>query len=61
MSTRSASTPRADRDGDGVLQYAQQADASTPGKQDGLYWPADAAKGEEPSPFGPLIAESAPI
>jgi hypothetical protein len=48
-----------DRDGDGVLQYAQKL-ASTPGKQDGLYWPADDAKGEEASPFGPLIAESAP-
>ena len=45
-----------DRDGDGVLQYAQKL-ASTPGKQDGLYWPADAAKGEEASPFGPLVAE----
>jgi len=45
-----------DRDGDGVLQYAQKI-ASTPGKQDGLYWPADAAKGEEASPFGPLIAQ----
>ena len=48
-----------DRDGDGVLQYAQKL-GSTPGKQDGLYWPADAAKGEEASPFGPLVAESAP-
>ena len=46
-----------DRDGDGVLQYAQKL-TSTPGKHDGLYWPADAAKGEEASPFGPLIAES---
>ena len=46
-----------DRNGDGVLQYAQKL-ASTPGKYDGLYWPADAAKGEELSPFGPLIAES---
>ena len=46
-----------DRDGDGVLQYAQKL-ASTPGKFDGLYWPADAAKGEVMSPFGPLIAES---
>jgi hypothetical protein len=46
-----------DRDGDGVLQYAQKL-ASTPGKHDGLYWPADAAKGEEMSPFGPLVAES---
>jgi hypothetical protein len=47
-----------DRDGDGVRQYAQKL-ASTPGKRDGLYWTADAAKGEEMSPFGPLIAESA--
>ena len=47
-----------DRDGDGVLQYAQKL-ASAPGKHDGLYWPADAPKGEEESPFGPLIAESA--
>jgi len=46
-----------DRNGDGVLQYAQQL-ASTAGKRDGLYWPADAAKGEEMSPFGPLVAES---
>jgi hypothetical protein len=47
-----------DRDGDGVLQYAQRL-GSTPGKHDGLYWPADASKGEEASPFGPLIAASA--
>ena len=47
-----------DRNGDGVLQYAQKL-ASAPGKLDGLYWPADTAKGEEASPFGPLIAESA--
>lgn len=46
-----------DRDGDGVLQYAQKL-ASTPGKHDGLFWPADADKGEETSPFGPLVAES---
>jgi hypothetical protein len=45
-----------DRDGDGVLQYAQKL-ASTPGKQDGLYWPSDASKDEEESPFGPLVAE----
>jgi len=43
-----------DRDGDGVRQFAQKL-ASTAGKLDGLYWPADAAKGEEESPFGPLI------
>ena len=47
-----------DRDGDGVLQYARKL-GSTPGKQDGLYWDADPTKGEERSPFGPLIAESA--
>lgn len=47
-----------DRDGDDVLQYAQKI-GSTPGKHDGLSWPADSAKGEEESPFGPLIAESA--
>jgi hypothetical protein len=45
-----------DRDGDGVLQYAQKV-ASTPGKRDGLHWPADPAKGEGLSPFGPLVAE----
>ncbi|MDR5734806.1 DUF2950 family protein [Caballeronia sp. LZ025] len=46
-----------DRVGDGVLQYARKL-GSSPGKQDGLYWPADPARGEEPSPFGPLIAAS---
>ena len=46
-----------DRDGDGVLQYAQRL-ISTPGKHDGLYWPAEADNGEA-SPFGPLVAESA--
>ena len=29
-----------DRDGNGVLEYAQKV-ASTPGKKDGLYWPGD--------------------
>ena len=47
-----------DRNADGVLEYAQKL-GSDPGKQDGLYWPADPAKGEEASPFGPLIAASA--
>lgn len=46
-----------DRDGDGVRQYARKL-ASSPGKRDGLYWVADEAKGEEVSPFGPLIAAS---
>jgi hypothetical protein len=48
-----------DRDGDGVLQYAKKL-VSTAGKRDGLYWPSDSAKGEEASPFGPLVAEGAP-
>ena len=47
-----------DRNGDGVLQYAQKL-GSSPGKQDGLYWPDDVAKDGERSPFGPLVAESA--
>ena len=47
-----------DRNGDGVLQYAQKL-ASAPGKHDGLYWAADENKGEEASPFGPLVAQSA--
>jgi Protein of unknown function (DUF2950) len=47
-----------DRDGDGVRQFAQKV-MSSPGKRDGLHWTADATKGEEASPFGPLIAESA--
>ena len=47
-----------DRDGDGVFQYATKV-GSTPGKRDGLFWDADPAKGEEPSPLGPLFAESA--
>lgn len=38
----------ADRNSDGVLEYAQRF-ASTPGKRDGLYWPNDPA-----SPLGPL-------
>ncbi|MGE5246922.1 MAG: DUF2950 domain-containing protein [Verrucomicrobiota bacterium] len=45
-----------DRQGAGVYAYAQRI-ASTPGKKDGLYW--EAARGEEPSPLGPLAAEAA--
>ena len=41
-----------DRDGDGVLEYAQKI-ISTPGKKDGLYWSAD-QEGEE-SPLGPSL------
>jgi len=45
-----------DRDGDGVLAYAQRI-ASRPGKHDGLYWPAKA--GEPESPLGELAAHAA--
>ena len=48
------------RDGDVVRKYAQKL-GSTRGKHDGLYWEADAAKGEEVSPFGPLGRRSAGI
>ena len=37
------------------VNYAQHF-KSTPGKQDGLYWPV--AEGEAASPFGPLVAEA---
>ncbi len=43
-----------DRDGDGVLEFARQF-KSDKGKRNGLYWPVE--KGEELSPFGPLITE----
>jgi len=45
---------RTDHDGSGVLAFAQRL-ISSPGKHDGLYWPADAT-GE--SPFGPAISAS---
>ena len=45
----------ADRDGSGVLKYAQRL-GSTPGKHDGLYWPA--VEGQPLSPFGPLVANA---
>ncbi len=45
-----------DRNGDGVLDYAQKF-VSSPGKHDGLYWPAKA--GEPASPLGALVAEAA--
>lgn len=44
-----------DRNGDGVLQYAQHF-LSQKDKKDGLYW--EAAPGEEISPLGPLIAHA---
>jgi hypothetical protein len=46
---------RRDRDGDQVLEYAQQL-ASTPGAHDGLYWPQGPDDGI--SPLGPLVAEA---
>ena len=43
-----------DRDGSGILKYAQRIKSSK-GMKDGLYWPV--AEGEELSPLGPLVAE----
>jgi hypothetical protein len=43
----------ADRDGDGIIEYAQKF-RSSEGKHDGLYWPV--AAGEPASPLGPLFA-----
>jgi hypothetical protein len=45
----------ADRDDDGVLEYALRL-GSGDGKQDGLYWPV--ADGQEASPLGPLISRA---
>jgi len=45
----------ANRTPDGTASYAQKF-KSTPGKKDGLYWPA--AENETASPFGPLVAEA---
>lgn len=45
-----------DQDANGVLEYARKF-VSTPGKHDGLYWPAK--PGEPPSPLGPLLAAAA--
>jgi hypothetical protein len=44
-----------DREGDGLLKYAQKFH-SDKGKKDGLYW--ESAPGEKPSPLGPLVAEA---
>jgi hypothetical protein len=43
----------ADHHGGGVLRYATRL-KSSPGKQDGLYWPT--GPGEKPSPLGPVVA-----
>jgi hypothetical protein len=45
-----------DRDGDGVLEYAQKL-ISSEGQTDGLYWPTDDVNGE--SPAGDSISEAA--
>jgi len=42
-----------DRDGDGLLEYAQKF-GSDKGKKNGLYWKAK--EGEEQSPLGPIAA-----
>jgi hypothetical protein len=44
-----------DRNGDGVIEYAQKL-VSSPGKKDGLYWPTNA--GEPDSPLGPLAVQA---
>ena len=44
-----------DRDGDEVLEYAQQI-TSSPGQKNGLYWPSE--DGQDVSPFGPLVADA---
>lgn len=46
----------ADRNGDGILEYAQKF-ISTPGKHDGLYW--EAKEGAPESPLGPHFADNA--
>jgi hypothetical protein len=43
----------ADRNGDGIVEYATKI-ASSPGKMDGLYW--DKAPGREESPVGKFLA-----
>ncbi|MCY1353130.1 hypothetical protein D9M68_332460 [compost metagenome] len=46
-----------DRDGDGVLEYAQKF-ISSDGQYDGLYWPDES--GIEESPLGPLFGDELP-
>ena len=53
---RSASMQPQDRDGDGVLEYAQKL-ISSEGQTDGLYWPA--AQGDGDSPAGDFADEAA--
>lgn len=47
-----------DRDGDGVLEYAQKL-LSSEGQTDGLYWPTDEDNGV--SPAGDLMADQATL
>jgi hypothetical protein len=47
---------RRDRDGDGILEFAQKL-VSTVGLHDGLFWHAD--EGAPPSPLGAVYAEAA--
>ncbi len=44
-----------DRDGDGVLEYAQRL-ISSEGAHDGLYWPAEQGDADQ-SPAGPALAD----
>ena len=44
-----------DRDGSGVLKYAQRL-ISSPGTEDGLFWPSDLTG--EINPLGPLVANA---
>jgi hypothetical protein len=46
-----------DRNGDGILEYAQRL-ISSPGKKDGLYWDAQDVK--EESPLGPVFGNDKP-
>ncbi|MEO2168294.1 MAG: DUF2950 family protein, partial [bacterium] len=46
---------RRDRNGDGMLEYAQKL-VSSPGERDGLYWEIE--DGAPPSPFGSLVESS---
>ncbi|MDZ7596862.1 MAG: DUF2950 domain-containing protein [Desulfobacterales bacterium] len=47
----------ADRNDDGVLEYARRL-VSSPGTRDGLYW--EAKPGSEQSPLGPLFGDDQP-
>jgi len=46
----------ADREQDGIIQYAQKV-ISDPNRRNGLYW--EPAEGEVPSPAGPFMARAA--